>query len=148
MEQYLEFIGNHPYMMLALAATLGMIAFSEYQQYSNRPFSLEPLEFSRLSGDGKTVLVDIRKPALFEQSHIVGAINISLGNMSTQAVLDQLRLKHKGKKIVVYCQNGSLSPRARSTLAKKGLDPVFFLAGGIAAWKKMDLPFTEPQQKS
>ena len=148
MEQYLEFIGNHPYMVLALVVTLAMIAFAEYQHYSNRPFSLEPLEFSRLSGDGSTVLVDIRKPSLFERSHIVSAINISLGNLTTKVALDQLRLKHKGKKIVVYCQNGSISPRARSILVKKGLDPVFFIAGGVAAWKKMDLPLTEPQQKS
>ncbi len=145
MEQYLEFIGNHPYMVLALVATLGMIAFAEYQQHINRPFSLEPLEFSRLSSDGSTVLVDIRKPALFERSHIVNAVNISLGNLTTKAALDQLRLKHKDKKVVVYCQSGSLSPRARSILVKKGLDPVFFIAGGVAAWKKMDLPLTEPQ---
>ena len=148
MEQYLEFIGNHSYMVLALVVTIAMIAYAEYQQFSSRPFSLEPLEFSRLSSDGKTVLVDVRKPALFERSHIVSAINISLGNLTTTAALDQLRLKHKDKKIVVYCQNGSLSPRARSIMAKKGLDPVFFLAGGMAAWKKMDLPLTEPQQRS
>lgn len=64
-------------------------------------------------------LVDVRTPAEYASGSVQGAINIPLAEVSAQIN------KFKGKdRIVVFCQSGSRSQRAKAVLEHYGLPHV------------------------
>lgn len=85
-------------------------------------------------------LVDLRNPALFEQGHIEGAVNIPVGQLKYKSL-------PKGKTIVLA--DDSLGLRhargAADLLTGKGYEKVFILDGGIPAWEAEKLPVTSPR---
>ena len=77
------------------------------------------------------VLVDVRGPSSFAESHIPGAINIPHGKM----IASKMKQYDDGKTMVVYCAgphcNGANKAAVR--LAKLGI-PVKMMIGGITGW--------------
>lgn len=87
--------------------------------------------FSNSVRDLSIVLVDTRLAEIYQQFHIPGSINISLGFVKTKKFL--------ADKSVVLVDNGfALSSllKARSELIEYGFSKVFILAGGIVGWHR------------
>ncbi len=79
------------------------------------------------------VLLDIRDRKEIEQEYIGGATFIP------EEFLEELvetRLPDKSISIVVYCTDGTASPRVVKMLREKGYSRVFSMARGINGWKK------------
>ena len=136
METYLEFAGNHPVLVSALLFSFFMLVFSELRRKSRGLTHIDPQEAVRLINNDAVVL-DIRSPEAFAKGHIVNARNIPLADLdANQEKINKLA----SKPILAVCDAGMSSTRAVDTLRKAGLESVYGLKGGIAAWTEASLP--------
>ncbi len=81
--------------------------------------------------DGKSnfILLDVRAPLEFEDSHIEGAVNIQVSDLRTRyAELE------KEKPVVVMCSSGNRSSLGASILKQHGFRHVMNLAGGMSGY--------------
>lgn len=137
MEQYLEFAGNHPFLIGAFALVLATIVWTETRRFTGGYQRLSPSDAVRLMNDGDTLLLDVREDAELQQGMIDGAKHIPLGNLAKRiGELD----KHKNKNILAYCRTGSRSAQACGILRKNQFEKVHNLSGGLMAWQSANLP--------
>lgn len=92
-------------------------------------------EISQYYGHDGVVILDVRKPSEFEQSHIKGAINIQLSEIK-----NRIQELDPDKKYVMHCAAGYRSMMAASIMKDHGLDNFVNVAGGWGAITKTDLP--------
>jgi rhodanese-related sulfurtransferase len=86
------------------------------------------------------VVVDVRDADEFRAGHIVNAKNIGLANLGQeQAAL----ARYKNKIVVTVCNNGMTSNKAANLLRKAGVEQAFSLRGGLAGWRKENLPLAK-----
>jgi len=136
METYLEFAGNHPILVSALLFSFFMLVFSELRRKSHGLTHIEPQEAVKLINND-AVVIDIRSPEAFAKGHIVNARNIPLDELD---VNNEKISKLASKPILAVCDAGMSTTRAVDSLRKAGLESVYGLKGGIAAWKEASLP--------
>lgn len=82
-----------------------------------------------ITGDTGFVLLDVRAPLEFADTHIEGAINIPVAELRTRH--DEL---DKDKKIVLICSSGNRSTLGASILKQHGFDDVHNVAGGLTGY--------------
>src|SRR5512134_459291 len=99
--------------------------------------SVGTLEATMLINQKDAVVIDVREPGEFAQSHILNARNVPLGELEARS-RDLERFKEKP--VIVSCATGNRSGSAASILRKHGFANVVNLAGGIAAWQQAGLP--------
>ena len=138
--QLIEFVGNHWYLFVALAAILGLLIHN--LAVGDRG-SLDPLGATGLINHQDAAVIDVRPAADFAKGHIINAVNIPTNGFKNQmgAVA-----KLKGRPIIVTCRSGSQSAAACSQLRKEGFEEVYNLKGGILAWQAANLPLTRKKR--
>ncbi len=136
METYLEFAGNHPVLVSALLFSFFMLVFSELRRKSRGLTHIEPQEAVRLINND-AVVIDLRSAEAFAKGHIVNARNIPLDELDANR--EKIN-RFATKPILAVCDAGMSSTRAVDSLRKSGLESVYGLKGGIAAWKEASLP--------
>jgi rhodanese-related sulfurtransferase len=99
--------------------------------------SVGTLEATMLINQKDAIVIDVREPAEFAQSHILNSRNVPLGEI--EARLKDLE-RHKEKPVIVACATGNRSGSAAALLRKHGFANVVNLSGGIAAWQQAGLP--------
>jgi rhodanese-related sulfurtransferase len=97
--------------------------------------NLTPAEVRDGMDTGEIVLVDVRELDEHNAERIKGALSVPLSRLETAKLPDA-----DGKRIVMHCAGGVRSAKAVSLCRKRGLSVDHHLAGGIAAWKALDLP--------
>ncbi len=98
-------------------------------------FDLSPNEAYRLVQSGRADLIDVREPWEYAMYHAGGAVLIPLSQVQRRAGdLDPSR------DLLVVCEHGHRSLVAAEALRRAGLDRVYNVAGGMAAWLAQDLP--------
>jgi rhodanese-related sulfurtransferase len=96
---------------------------------------ITPTELNEKMKFGKhPLIVDVRQPDEFRQSHIKGAKLIPLTE-----IYKHLGELPKGREIVCVCATGSRSRSAAKILAREGFS-VFDMQGGLTAWRHAKLP--------
>lgn len=133
----IEFVGNHPFLFTALAATVGFIAYTEYMRMASGVKGLSPYQATQMMNDGKTIFVDVRDDTEFKKGHVLDATNIPLGSLDNR--LHELD-KFKDQEMIVYCDSGMRAQRAGAKLRKGGFSNLHTITGGLAAWEKASLP--------
>ena len=87
--------------------------------------------------EGKTLVIDMRKPEIFAQGHIPGAVNVEIGGLT-----DYFTSKIKPfefDKIILACYSGQSSSYATLLLRIMGYGNVYSLRWGMSGWSlKMD----------
>jgi rhodanese-related sulfurtransferase len=136
MEQLLEFVGNHPFLVGAFVAVLTALAWNLLADPGGKN-AVDPLGATALINHEDGVVLDVRSIAEFKDGHIVNAINIPLNGLGNN--LKQLE-KHRDKPIVAVCRSGSRSNSACKLLRKQGFENVKNLRGGMMAWENASLP--------
>lgn len=136
MEQYLEFIGNHTLLVGGLVFTFFLLVFTELRRKTLGVTSIEPQAVVKLMNND-AVVIDLRSAEAFARGHIVHAKNIPFDELSARSEAIE---KYKSKPIVAVCEAGMTSGKAVQTLRKAGMNDVFGLRGGIAAWTQANLP--------
>ncbi len=137
MQQLFEFMGNHPLLIAAFAAILGMLVFTEYQRFFSGVPSLSPYAATQLLNEGNTLFIDVRDDKEFKTGHIKNARNIPVNQLDKH--MHDIE-KHKDSDVVVYCDNGMRTSRVTGKLKKAGFSKLSTIAGGLAQWEKANLP--------
>jgi len=99
--------------------------------------SVGTLEATMLINQKDAIVIDVREPGEFAQTHILNSRNVPLGEI--EARIKELE-RFKEKPVIVSCATGNRSGSAASVLRKHGFTNVVNLAGGIAAWQQAGLP--------
>jgi rhodanese-related sulfurtransferase len=89
---------------------------------------------------GDTLLIDVRDPDEWQESHIPGAKNFSRGTVELEieeAAPDFSTL------IITHCGGGGRSALAAESLQRMGYKNVKSMAGGFKAWRAAGLPTTK-----
>lgn len=139
MQQYLEFLHNHP----ALFAALGILVvlFIAHEIYGNLSGGkrLDPLEAVRLINDREALIVDLRPAADFKRGHLMNAINLPAAKLPER--LTELG-KDKSRPVLLYCALGGVGAEMATKLRKLGYPEAYPLRGGINGWIGASLPVT------
>ncbi len=84
-------------------------------------------------------IIDVRNAEQYAQGHLPKARNLPLKELA-ERISEIERLK--GKPVIITCDGGSGGPStsAAKVLKQQGFTDVSILDGGVAAWRKADLP--------
>jgi rhodanese-related sulfurtransferase len=99
--------------------------------------SVGTLEATMLINQKDAVVIDVREPGEFAQTHILNSRNVPSGEI--EARIKELE-RFKDKPVIVSCATGNRSGSAAAVLRKHGFTNVVNLAGGVAAWQQAGLP--------
>lgn len=134
---YIGFITRNWYLFAALVVIVALLLVDPVRRRASGVREVGPLEVPRLVSHDSAVVVDVSDVNEFRKGHISGAINVPFSQLE-----DNLRKleKHREKPVVVVCPTGTQAHRAASKLRSKGFSNVNVLSGGLAAWRKENLP--------
>jgi glyoxylase-like metal-dependent hydrolase (beta-lactamase superfamily II)/rhodanese-related sulfurtransferase len=106
---------------------------------------MSPQELREKLGDGQINVLDVRRESEWQAGHIAGANWWPLDNFRVSAPEVDPALP-----VAVHCQSGYRSVIACSLLQRAGLENVFDVSGGFAAWRQSGLPVevAEPELES
>ena len=137
MDRLIEFAANHPILVMALVGIVAAIIVNEVLNLRSAGQQLEPAEATRMYNRENAQFVDVRGENAFVTRHLPGAVNLPLAHLDKRR--GQLKVK-AGQPVIVYCDSGRSASRAVGELRKGGLEPVYQLRGGLAAWQDAGLP--------
>jgi rhodanese-related sulfurtransferase len=136
MDTYLEFTSNHPLLVGALMFSFFLLVFTELRRKSLGLTNIDPQAAVKLINADATVL-DLRSKEAFARGHIVNSKNIPFDELSANE--DKIK-RFKSRPILAVCDAGMTSARAVNSLRKSGIENIYGLKGGIAAWTEASLP--------
>ncbi|WP_285731882.1 rhodanese-like domain-containing protein [Nocardiopsis sp. ATB16-24] len=99
---------------------------------------------SLVETDPDTLLVDVRTPAEYENSHIPGAVNLPLQQVDTH--LERI-VADAGGRLVLVCQSGNRARQCQDRLAAAGLRETAVMNGGMNAWEAQGAPLVRGRQR-
>lgn len=97
--------------------------------------SVSAEEFDKRFGRNGLVILDVRKPGEYEQTHVVGAINVPLDFLNQR--LDSIP---KHGEVYLHCAGGYRSMIAASILKARGWENVINIQGGVKAIAETNVP--------
>ncbi|MDX1404466.1 MAG: rhodanese-like domain-containing protein [Woeseiaceae bacterium] len=136
MENYLEFASSHPILVTALLFSFFLVIFTELRRQAQGITNVEPQDAVKLI-NADAVVLDLRSSEAYARGHIVNAKNVPSDELAANT---DKYMKYKSRPILAVCETGMTSSRAVDTLRKAGLESVYGLKGGIAAWTQANLP--------
>lgn len=137
MQQYLEFAGNYPVLVVIWVGLLLAIIYSYLQAAFSKLKLVSPAELTLLVNREDATVLDIRSSDDFKRGHITGARNLPLAQLKTQ--ISSLE-NQKAAPIIVVCQAGMSAQGAARQLLDNGFSRVMVLAGGMNKWTEASLP--------
>ena len=89
---------------------------------------------TRLAGTNPPVLIDVRTPKEFEETHIAGAVHLPFDRILEIDACPDILLN---KETVVICRSGFRASIAASLLMARGCTNLNILPGGMSAWESV-----------
>lgn len=140
MQEYIDFAGNNPLLILGFVGVLFFIIKLEVSRLTRKYKQVNVNEAVMLLNKENAVVVDVREDKEVTSGIIKGARHITLSQLPQK--IGELS-KNKQAPVLVYCRTGSRSGYACNQLTKEGFEDVSSLAGGIIAWESANLPLTK-----
>lgn len=81
-----------------------------------------------LKNDKDAILIDVRSPQEYKESHLEKSINFPLYDLEREP---EKILKNKESTIIIYCQSGNRSNKALEILKGEGYKNLYQIEGGI-----------------
>ncbi len=81
------------------------------------------------------VILDVRTPSEYEESHIEGAINIPV-----EEIADRLGELSANDMFLVYCRTGNRSGTAVGIMEENGFSKIYHMHEGISTWISEGIP--------
>lgn len=120
----------------------GQLRVLEYQSANYQSISAE--ESLRIISNLQPLLLDVRTPGEYTQSHIPGSILIPI--QSLQAELDKLT-PYRDRPVLIYCATGNRSTVAAQLLIEQGFGTIYNMRYGISSWITKGYPVDSPANK-
>jgi rhodanese-related sulfurtransferase len=137
--QLIEFATNHALLVMAFAAVVLLLLWSELSQRGQGFKVLTTTQAVAFMNREGARVVDISPPADFAKGHIVGARNLLPSRLSEP---DKDVLKLLETPLLVVCKSGQTSVKAAAALVKQGAKDVAALKGGVMQWTADQYPVT------
>lgn len=137
MQQFFEFIGNHPVLAGLFAVVLAAWIAYEITRLTRKWNEVDTLAAVRLINRDDALVLDVSNSTDFAKGHIVGARSLPPSRIESG---NQELLKAKDRPVLVYCKNGQVSPQMANRLVKLGFSDVHVLSGGLAQWSSDQQP--------
>lgn len=134
---YVDFITEYWYLFAMLLAITFLLGLEPAQRKASGSRNVSPTELPKLQFREQAVVVDLNDHEKFRQGHVSKAINVPFNSLSDS--LGKLR-KHQSKPVVLVCETGTHSRKAASVLKKNEFSNIYVLNGGLASWKRENLP--------
>ncbi|AWB68976.1 rhodanese-like domain-containing protein [Saccharobesus litoralis] len=138
MEQYLEFIQNHPILTGGWLVIFFALVYQTMQSKFSRYARVDNSQLTQMVNKLDAIVVDIRGEADYKKGHIAGAKHILLNTIEKGSVA--ALEKHKDTPIVVVCTAGLTAAKAANKLIQDGFTEVNILEGGMNSWNNANLP--------
>lgn len=135
MRELVEFTSANLLLVSGLIASGLAVLFYELRIRMRDVGSVSTLVAVRIINEGVTP-VDIRSADLFAAGHIVDARNIP----ETELLQNTAALEKNRKGTLLVCDTGVRSASVAAQLRKRGVENVFSIKGGLAAWQQENLP--------
>ncbi len=134
---YIDFLTEYWYLFAMLIVTVFMLSLDPAKRGASGSKTLTPSQLPKLQTRENAVIVDLNEKDKFKEGHISQAINVPFSGLENS--LGKLR-KHQKKAVVLTCENGSNSRKAVAILKKNDFSEIYTLNGGLASWRKENLP--------
>lgn len=135
MQQYLEFVGRHWDLFLALA----LVVFFLSRSQKGAANSLNAQQAVQKMSHDNAIIVDVREANELASGRIRDSIHIPLAQLKDR--LGELQ-KYTDKPLIMACRSGNRSAHAIGILRKNGFNDLYNLKGGVMAWQHASLPLT------
>ena len=119
--------------LLTLILLLALLVAGCGQASSNSSSTSRDVSIDQALTDWQSksaLIIDVRTPGEYAESHIPGSKLISLDKLSSR--LSEIP---KEGKVYIICRSGNRSSQATSLLRDKGFDNVYNITSGIPKWK-------------
>jgi rhodanese-related sulfurtransferase len=140
MTELTQFVGNHPFLFMALFVVLAMIIKLELDNRVSGVQHVKALDAVRLMNNEDMLILDVRESAEFNTGHIRSAMHIPVGALKKRMTEIE---KYKGRPVLAYCHSGGRSSHACRVLKKAGFEKLHNLSGGLIGWNSANLPLTK-----
>ena len=87
------------------------------------------------------VIIDVRTPEEFAESHLPEANNFPVDTLSQN--IETIKKLQRDKPLLVYCRSGKRSARAAEKLKNLGVNSLYNQKGGIKAWSDANNPLVK-----
>lgn len=137
MEHLFAFIVRHWALVGLFILALIWFLIEEMLHQNGGGLGQTPLAVTQMINKQNALVIDVRSKSAFDQGHISGSVQVDMADLNK----DHPALVSSGERpIIVVCALGHRASRAVSQLKKDGFTTVYLLRGGIAAWKKEQMP--------
>lgn len=116
-------------VVLALALGSLLLGRRPVPRAGGLPAEISVAQAAAMQGSG-SLLLDVRQPEEWSESHIEGATLIPLGELKAR-----IGEVPRDREIVVLCRSGRRSQSGRDILLEAGYSKVTSMTGGMNAWK-------------
>lgn len=135
-----EFLGNHLYLTLGFVGVLVALLVTEAQRFTRGYKALTPAGLTQLINREDALLIDVSSLQDFEQGHVPGAKHVAMSQFDPES---KTLAKARDLPVAVVCKNGQTSAQAAQRLKKAGFTQVFWLEGGLGAWREAQMPLAK-----
>ncbi len=129
MSDVFNFVVQHWMLTSSALAVLLLIIAEEFKSYTTSKTMLSSQDVVIAINKG-AVLYDIRSLTDYRSGYLQDALH-----KDEKDLLQKHNKLDNKSKIIVYCADGNKSASLVGKLKKQGLSNVFYLEGGINAWK-------------
>jgi len=134
---YIDFMTEYWYLFAMLFVIVLMLSVDPASRSAAGSKSLTPAQLPQLQSREHPVIVDLSESDKFAEGHIAQSINVPYSKLEDS--LGKIR-KYQKKPLVLVCENGNNARKAVSVLQKNDFEDIYTLAGGLAAWRKDNMP--------
>lgn len=142
MNDVMQFVAQHWVLVLVFLGLLAILIQMEGGHQVGGVTMISPQKCVTMMNRGKVVMIDVRPKELYDQGHIIGAVNVPLAeiNQDIKAVLDKTKLgkSKQDSTVIVVCKSGNQATKVAKQLTEKFT--VVSLQGGMNAWVEASLP--------
>ena len=132
----MEFIQNNILLFAVAFVSGAMLLWPLVRRQTGGPW-VDTVQATQLINRDDAVVVDVRELSEYAQGHILGARNLPLSQLGKRSgELDKL----KARAVILCCASGNRSSQAVGLFRAHGIERVFNLSGGFAAWQQAGLP--------
>ena len=132
-----EFVANHMLLAMAFVVLIVVLIGNEISRLFRGYKELSPNGLTLLINRESPLVVDLSSSQDFERGHIPGSRHVPLSQFDPE---NKDLAKVKEMPVAVYCKDGHTSASAAARLVKAGFQHVYWLGGGLAAWRSAELP--------
>lgn len=134
-----EFLSQNILWVGAFAVVANLLIFSFLKGAAKGVATVSALSLPQLQRGGKSVIIDVNEAATYANAHIPDSVNFPLSTITSD---NKALTKLRDKKVIIVCQNGSLSNKAAKQLLSMEFADLHVLQGGLLGWTKENLPVT------